>query len=491
MSSIFPLGQYMTPQEGPWDYQALPATTSEIFAATADDSFVRNPFSSYVRLLEMDAAHRDENSPFLDEKTLNETYGLDGQLKFEAPMRESAARIMHELKLRELRNQDAMGRARGIPQHAAGFAGGVVSSAADPFGLAANFIPIAGWTRYGKIAQGLIATTAARRLGAAAVVGTTESVVGSALLEPLVYSQAQFEQANYTLADSATNIAFGTIFGTSLHVAGAGIGAYRNARAMRYNLKPETVMETETAAVADLIHDRPVESHVDVIAMSDEVLRNKALQDPEIQAKYGDLLDHRTKSEWEMTMEEYLRSKSNDGVELDPAKQAALRELKESTIEQAFRRGEHVPTNILSEHPQLYKKLFDENPKRMGEILETEKISEKRKLRMEHDVKEKARELRKQEEGKYSMRKASERKHIALDDDFQEPKIEERPEPTTTREAIERIDGDLKEKMDSFKDELLEEDLEAISKHDEKIKDATKARRGILDYAACLFGGGQ
>lgn len=92
------------------------------------------------------------------------------------------------------------------------------AQAIDPINVASAFIPVVGEARY--TAMLARTTTLAGRLGVRAGVGAVEGAVGTALLEPAVYTLSQQLQDDYDLTDSLTNIAFGTVLGGSLRGVG-------------------------------------------------------------------------------------------------------------------------------------------------------------------------------------------------------------------------------------------------------------------------------
>lgn len=92
------------------------------------------------------------------------------------------------------------------------------AQAVDPINIASAFIPVVGEARYTAMLAGAVGTGA--RLGVRAGVGAIEGAVGSALLEPAVYTLSQQLQDDYDITDSLTNIAFGAALGGSLR----GIG---------------------------------------------------------------------------------------------------------------------------------------------------------------------------------------------------------------------------------------------------------------------------
>lgn len=113
----------------------------------------------------------------------------------------------------------------------AGFGTEFAVSMLDPVNIASAFVPVIGEARYTALlasAGGFMGRTAIR-----AGVGGSEGLVGSALVEPLLYGLNQQLQNDYTMTDSLANIAFGTAFGGGLHMMGGAAGeAYRGLRGM-------------------------------------------------------------------------------------------------------------------------------------------------------------------------------------------------------------------------------------------------------------------
>jgi len=149
------------------------------------------------------------------------------------------------LKKRERKQLQTLNRR---PQTWGGFAaeigGGLVGSLTDPFQVAASFIPVVGQARYAKwiaAARGPLG-----RAGVRAGVGAAEGFVGSAIIEPFVYTRAQSLGLEYDSTDSFMNLTFGTVLGGGLHVAG---GFFGDAITGRYD-PPE---QTSRAALADAV----------------------------------------------------------------------------------------------------------------------------------------------------------------------------------------------------------------------------------------------
>jgi len=143
---------------------------------------------------------------------------------------QKALDILIERKQDEVRRQDIINRGpEGIAVGAAKLGTGFAASLLDPVNVASAFIPVVGEARYAYLlAQ---AGSTASRIAPRLAVGAVEGLVGAALVEPIIYASAKYEQADYTMMDSALNIAFGGVFGGGLHVAGgSGADLYRGWR---------------------------------------------------------------------------------------------------------------------------------------------------------------------------------------------------------------------------------------------------------------------
>tara|TARA_S200002703_G_scaffold51878_2_gene45025 strand:+ start:1015 stop:2667 length:1653 start_codon:yes stop_codon:yes gene_type:complete len=144
---------------------------------------------------------------------LQEKYGDTG-LKFDSEMLELEAEILYQRKRNEIRNNYIMSQAKG-GRFAKGLLINMGMAILDPLNIGLVLIP------------GALPTKIGANLGwqsKALLRGGTAGFVGTAALEPIIYGQAKSEQADYTMADSMINLAFGTIAGGGLHLAGSGIG---------------------------------------------------------------------------------------------------------------------------------------------------------------------------------------------------------------------------------------------------------------------------
>jgi hypothetical protein len=237
--------------------------------ATAEESWIRSPFSPLRRQEQMEAAAGTEmpdtgpvdqpipllfgdqpttpRANMLTPKEANERFGIEGELSFDGPTRAAEAQLLNRWKRDELKRQNVLSRATpGILPGAARFGVGLLVQAVDPLNVASAFIPLIGEARFAYLSGRLGVT------GARVARGATEGFVGAAVVELLVYLQAQSEQADYDAYDSLLNLAFGTALGGGLH---AGFGKVSDwIRGQPIELR-ETALRGAVAAIAE---DRPV-----------------------------------------------------------------------------------------------------------------------------------------------------------------------------------------------------------------------------------------
>ncbi|WOI54299.1 hypothetical protein [Parvularcula sp. LCG005] len=162
-----------------------------------------------------------DDLPVLSAAAAQEQYGLDGALTFDAPVYESTAQELAEIKRREQRRQDILYR-NAVGPDAAGnldrLASGFTGAMADPVNIAATFIPQTWLARAGFLAKGGIATRTAARFAGGAAEAATVTAASEAFLLPAL----QGEQRDYDLGDSLANIFFSTVLGGTF-TAGAGL----------------------------------------------------------------------------------------------------------------------------------------------------------------------------------------------------------------------------------------------------------------------------
>lgn len=217
---------YQRTQRGePRSAAEFPSLTSEVLRETFAQSFEENPVASIYRAVKL----RNETlggSQRLDATTARQRIkdrGLEGELTVnDAGITEDALETLMFRKRVEKRRQEVFSRARGGFLEGAGRLGvGLGTGLVDPLNVATAFIPVIGQERYAALLarqSGLLGRTGVR-VG----VGAVEGAVGQAVIEPLTYSSRKFEQADYEMADSLLNVAFGGVFGAGLHSFGGAI----------------------------------------------------------------------------------------------------------------------------------------------------------------------------------------------------------------------------------------------------------------------------
>lgn len=171
----------------------------------------------------------------LEPEVANEKYSVEGHLKFTEPVSNIEAMILQERKEEELSFNYVMDKAHGM-EFAKGMTLEMGTALVDPVTIPLMFIPPLGLS---KIAATIGFNTT--RIVAGKAVGTTAGrfttgalggFYGSLAIEPFIYSAAQQEQANYGLAQSFINVAFGTIAGGGLHMVGGKV--YDGVRHIRH-----------------------------------------------------------------------------------------------------------------------------------------------------------------------------------------------------------------------------------------------------------------
>lgn len=233
------------------------STFGEVMRATFDETLVSNPMTASTRMNTLEAAYRSDQ--VLDAATararLTEA-GLEQHLRIpDAGIPAPALDILVERKREELKRQDVLSRARGgAGMVSARIAVALAGSLLDPLNIASAFVPVVGEARYaallGRVGGGIVGRTAVR-----AGVGAVEGAAGAALVEPIIASSKALEQADYDMADSLLNVAFGGVFGAGLHVmGGATADVWRFARGSAGDtmarLPPETRTQTLKTAIA-------------------------------------------------------------------------------------------------------------------------------------------------------------------------------------------------------------------------------------------------
>lgn len=257
--------------------EEVPTTLGATLEATAEEAWLYSPMDSLRRQGELWRAESadkpkpvneridDDFDPLLDEVTEYRAPTSRTLTREEAEARieqaglplkvsgdtisEAALDLLIKRKQAELRRRSVIERGpSGFGTGALKLGTALLVSLADPINVASAFVPVVGPARYAKMLKGAAGTLG--RAGVRLRVGAVEGAVGAALVEPLVYSAAQSEQADYDLVDSVLAVGFGTIFGGGLHVgAGALADAFRRGGvAATINAKPDGATASRVAA---------------------------------------------------------------------------------------------------------------------------------------------------------------------------------------------------------------------------------------------------
>lgn len=237
------------PERDVRDIFEFPASTSEAAGAAFEEALFSSPTTAVQRMEELTAAESGQNiyAPGTQGSVVGRQEpdttivsaeqarakvaesGLDLKIP-DTGIRQGALDIIMDRKREELERQVIMASAprSSVPlQVLAGFAASVV----DPINIASAFIPVIGEARYSALLAK--AGGAAGRFGVRAGVGAVEGTVGAAIVEPFVLAASSQDQADYDMADSLANIAFGTVLGGGLHSIGGFASDALSARAAR------------------------------------------------------------------------------------------------------------------------------------------------------------------------------------------------------------------------------------------------------------------
>lgn len=211
-------------------YDFYEQNLSSTLGAVAAENWNFNPLQmtrNYFDLVKARQMEISQNNEPVSREELNKKYSELG-LFFEDDEFQSVVDIMVEEKKEERDRQSIIERGpkgswnpfkSGFYVGAAKVGTGLAVSLADPFNIAASFIPVVGQNRFAYMAARTSLRTA--RLAKGAI----EGAVGATILEPIVYNVAQKLQADYDLTDSLLNVTFGTVIGGGLHV---GIGKLKD-----------------------------------------------------------------------------------------------------------------------------------------------------------------------------------------------------------------------------------------------------------------------
>ena len=329
------------PSRSTRDIFEFESSVTEVMGASFDQALFENPTSALNRITELNNAMygepviapgtqgsvsrlREPETPLIaaeDARAQVEESGLDLKIPDEG-IRQGALDILLRRKREERQRQIIISSApRGTVPLA--IASSFAASALDPLNIASAFIPVVGETRI--TAMLARSGTAGGRFATRAGVGAVEGAVGAAIVEPLVLAASAQDQADYDMADSLLNIAFGTVLGGGLHAIG---GAVADALRARPSQAADQVPEVETLETPEA---RPV--LVEPESVSD-LLSRQARADLELQAEQMARVS--ALSELEQELAPIAAQKVGDVADLKK-EQASLQQSLDSGFDDSFK----------------------------------------------------------------------------------------------------------------------------------------------------------
>jgi hypothetical protein len=225
---------YTTLDDGQSYLEELPVSLGSAVQAAAEKKFIDNPLTALARSVAQSeyryvpgsmgmATQFRRDTPLLPAEEARQK-AKELELEIDVPdqgITQGQFDYLTKIKQDENRLNSILSRApNDITSKAALMGTSFAVAALDPLNIASAFIPVVGQAKYSAMLA-----NAVKPLSKAAVrarVGFQEGVIGAAVLEPLNYGLAQYEQRDYTLSSSLENILFGGVLGAGLH---AGVGA--------------------------------------------------------------------------------------------------------------------------------------------------------------------------------------------------------------------------------------------------------------------------
>lgn len=240
-----------------------PTGTLDVLGASFEGAFSENPIASLKRYRNLVKKEYEGRRLSEREWRMSDNY-REGLEYYDRLTDAAAAQLAETYDAREKRKA-VLNRANGgFWQGAGQFGVGLAATALDPLNIGLSFVPYYGQARLANMAARSGKTTMR------AVKGGTEGAIGAALIEPLVYGVAKYEQNNdYTLADSLMNVAFGGVLGGGLHAVGGKLGDILD------RAPSQTRRALGTTAVGQVVQGEPV--NLTPIIKADATLRDSDL----------------------------------------------------------------------------------------------------------------------------------------------------------------------------------------------------------------------
>lgn len=206
-----------------YDLQDFAPTFTESLQATSDETILGGPTAVGFDYYKLQQENQGEKLSAEDAKAKIDASGVQGVKAGNGEYSANALDILIERKRQETIRQDVLSNTQyswsGTPARAlATVAGSII----DPLNVVSAFIPVVGEARIVSL-LGNTAVGSIGRAGARAGIGAVEGVVGAAAIEPLVYFGRTQLQDDYSLADSALNLAVGGVLGAGLRAGGGQV----------------------------------------------------------------------------------------------------------------------------------------------------------------------------------------------------------------------------------------------------------------------------
>ncbi len=261
----------------------IPSTTGDVLSAQFQQGYEENPIMALKRF--SDLAEAQVTGPRVsaeDARTVLQAAGMENDIKVsDVGITRAALNTLIERKRVEKRRQEIFARSEGgFGENAARFGVAVGATLTDPVSFGLNFVPVVGQTRYARWLN--TARSIGARIAIRGAVGAAEGAVGAAIAEVPIYAMRTQEQADYDMADSLLNVAFGGVIGVGLHTTvGSAAELLSRPRPVR-EPAPTVIPETpETAPVHTPAQDAPLVQSVNPEARALENDLNRMLDTQE------------------------------------------------------------------------------------------------------------------------------------------------------------------------------------------------------------------
>lgn len=266
----------------------------ELMKDTAYDALYHSPIAATYRLSEDYQAKVDDTSKMISAEQANKDYGLDGNLNFQEPVRESYASLLQDRKLAEIRSdyeissgsQDSWGR------KVTGIGTSLVAGLADPVNLSSMFFGVGEFRALEGIQRttnllnsGLISPRAILKLTGNNPIafnltkGAINGALGTTVVQPFDLAANIEEQHENAVEESLQSVLGGAVLGAGFHTGLAAMGAmFRHFKTAGVDLDPQTNEAAIRTAVADLMQDKPIQSASDILSVDHNVVENERQQ---------------------------------------------------------------------------------------------------------------------------------------------------------------------------------------------------------------------